>query len=526
MNRATLPVRFALVAFLLCALVLFVQADPSPPAADAKSAADIIDKFLTARQTDANVKAVGRSSDAEFLRRVYLDLAGKIPSVQECHEFLDDQRPNKRELLIDDLLKRPSYVSHFTNVWRAWWLPSMNTDFENPALRQSFEAWLRARLSENATYDQMVREIVTLRAPGNRGIRELGVSGRGQAMNTGVSPTAFYQVLENKAENLGSATSRLFLGTKLECAQCHNHPFATWSREQFWQYAAFFTGLENNRPKREITIPSTKQVVQARYLDDTVPEFKQGVNPRVTLADWMTAKDNKFFARAAVNRLWAHFMGTGLNEPVDDLREGADGKELLDELAHQFAANNYDLKFLIRSLVLSDAYQRTSARPAGEKGAEVTDEEQAPLFDRMQVRGLSPEQLFDSLVEATRYQSTDLPRVRAEFLAKFNNPTERATELQTSILQALTLMNGKLVGSATGMSSSKTLEAVADSPFLDTPKKIDALYLAALCRKATPAERDRLVAYVDKGGPSGDSKQALADVFWAVLNSSEFMFNH
>jgi hypothetical protein len=246
----------------------------------------------------------------------------------------------------------------------------------------------------------------------------------------------------------------------------------------------------------------------------------------------MTAADNPYFARAAANRLWAHFFGVGIIDPVDDL--GTDNlpshPELLDELAAELARHRFDLKFLVRAITASKTYQLTSAATH-----ESQNEPQA--FARMMLKGLTPEQVFDSLVTATGYREArpgeavppgflNPGTARAEFLSKFANSSDKRTEHQTSILQALSLMNGKFVADATGLQSSGTLGALLDVPFMDNRGRLDALYLAALSRPMRPQEAARLVPYVNKGGPSGDSRKALADVYWALLNSSEFILNH
>jgi hypothetical protein len=353
---------------------------------------------------------------------------------------------------------------------------------------------------------------------------------------------AFYQANEMKPDNLSAATSRLFLGVKIECAQCHDHPFAHWTRKQFWEYTAFFAGIKpqslnagvftpaTDDPRvHEIAMPGTEKKIQARFLDGKKPPWKEGVGTRTVLADWMTARDNPFFARAAANRMWEHFLGIGLVDPVDDFRDEnpASHPELLDELARQFAANRFDLKYLIRAITASSAYQRSSRQ---------THATQADfrLFARMAHKGLSPEQIFDSLATATGFRDLDPNAgrfgnrggVRVDFLVKFANPVDRRTEHQTSILQALALMNGRFIADATSLDKSEVLAAVIDSPFMDDRQRLDTLYLAALARPMRPAEVDRLVHYVATGGPSRNSRRALADVFWVLLNSSEFILNH
>ncbi len=261
----------------------------------------------------------------------------------------------------------------------------------------------------------------------------------------------------------------------------------------------------------------------------------------------MTAPDNPYFARAAVNRMWFTFFGVGLTDPVDEMVGGqgvVSHPEVVDELARQFIAHKYDLKYLMRVITATRAYQLSSAR---------TDDSQDDprRFARMPLRGLTPEQLFDSLAEAIYYPregqnpnpqfaafvvNNNSPR--EEFRTKFAHPSDRPTEVQTSILQALTLMNGKLIGDATSLERSELLAAVVDSPFMDTQERIETLYLATLTRKPKEKELARLVAYVDGGGAYADEKpataqekqkryqQALADVFWALLNSGEFYLNH
>jgi hypothetical protein len=526
-------------------------ASGDPMAASAKDVAELaaqIDRSLEAGWTSAQVQPAPLAPDTEFLRRVYLDLAGRIPSVTEVRQFLDDKRTDKRVRLVEQLLESPRYITHFTNVWRALLLPETTASLQARILTPGFEAWLRKKLQQNTPYNAMVRELLT--TPMNNGA---GRNPFGQ-QNGEPTPVAFYLVKEVKPENLAAATARLFLGVKIECAQCHNHPFADWKRDQFWSLAAFFAGLQRQgqgdfvaagrevTDRRELTIPGTERVVQAAFLDGTQPKWKYNTSARHTLADWITAKDNPYFARAAVNRLWGYFFGTGIIDPVDEMVGGehpASHPELLDELARQFADHDFDLKFLIRALTSSRAYQLSSL--AGNKG-----EDDPRQFARMPLRGLSAEQLFDSIAQATGYREPNgqnprfigNPGVRGRFLTQFENSSDRATEVQTSILQALSLMNGALTSEATHLERSETLAALLDAPFMDTAERVETLYLATLARKPTPRELSRMVQYVEEGGSAHDGVEAnrsekqkrynhaLADVFWVLLNSGEFILNH
>ena len=470
-----------------------------------------------ARLPAPTVEPAPPCDDAAFLRRAYLDLSGRIPDLVKARDFLENPDPAKRAKLIEQLLAQPRYGEHMANVWGVLLAPPSN----DPMRQRPFnvEQWLMKEFDDNTPYDQLVRKIL-LAQPGD--------------------PQAgfFYQVNEFKPENLAGATTRLFLGFKLECAQCHDHPMDHWTRKQFWEFAAFYAGSQPNVPPTgtQITIPGgAGKVVQARFPDGTVPNFRPGMTSPAVVVEWMTAPDNPYFARAAVNRLWEYFFGIGIVDPVDERsdKNQPSHPELLDDLARAFVAHRYDLKYLTRAIMLSQAYQRSSR---------MTHPSQSDprLFARMPVRGLSPEQLFDSLEQATRYDpepvSVDPQRpyraprfmspARAEFLNRFPPGQDRRTEHQTSILQALYLMNGKLVASATSLDENRQLRHIADDHKSKTSRKVTQLYLIVLSRKPRPDELERLVPYVESGGPSGDSRQAVADIFWALLNSSEFALNH
>ncbi len=500
-----------------------------------------IDRWLEAGYTAASVAPAPAAGDSEFVRRVYLDLVGRIPTVSEARAFLKDRRPDRRIRLVEKLLDGPRYVTHFAAVWRSLLIPEASSSFQVRFQVPGFERWLRDWLAGGRGLDEMARELVTMPLA-IQNVR-FAVGGRQNS-----SPVAFYTAKEFQPEELASAVARTFLGVNIGCAQCHNHPFASWKRDQFWGLAAFFSGIQRRRmgevvmqqpevpDRHEITIPGTDRKVKARFPDGKQPEIAPGKAARRVLADWMVARDNPYFARAAVNRVWAYLFGTGLVEPLDEM-VGTDVKaghpELLDELARGFIEHQYDLKWLMRAITSSRAYQRTSRR---------TDpgQDNPRLFARMHLRGLSAEQLFDSLATATGYVEAQPggvafygpANVRGEFLGKFANAADRPTEVQTSILQALALMNGRLTAAATDLRRSETLAAVADAPFMDTPAKLEAIYLAALSRKPTSRELGRLARYVDGGGVSEAKDtakrqaEALADVFWALLNSGEFKFNH
>jgi hypothetical protein len=510
--------RLAVLSCLLGVCSPAPAAEESTSRQEARDLARRIDRMVADRWAAAGVTPAPRTDDAEFIRRLYLDLAGRIPSILEVRDFLDDDRPDKRYLWTEQLLESDGYANHFANVWRALLLARAGNE-ETRGLVPNFEFWLRQRLRENAGYDRMVRELLT--APPS-----------GQAD----TPNAFLQLNELKPENLAASTSRLFLGVNLECAQCHAHPTESWTRVQFWEFAAFFAGVAQEGrgaagPGRlGLGIPGTEKVVQPKFLNGAEPAWKPGVSTRTTLAEWVTAADNPYFARTVVNQVWENFFGTGLVEMSvsKDDNSSPGHPELLDELARAFTAHRFDLKFLIRAVLASRAYQLTSAAP----GAKPQDPR---LFARMAVRPLTPEQLFDSLAEATEFRDPAPPpqmfrrsgvySPREEFLAKFASPGQKV-EAQTSILQALFMMNGKFMTTATTLAGNRTLATIAEAAGTSTARRLETLYLVALSRKPRPEEAERLVRFVDRGGPNGDPKAALADIFWALLNSSEFRFNH
>ena len=503
--------RFRSWAGLLGVLLVCTPAPAEATRADRYAGADElasrIDGLMGAAWKKADVTPARLADDAEWLRRVYLDLAGRIPSVTEARSFLKDRRNDKRQRLVESLLAgQAAYPTYFASIWRSLLTPEAN---DNPRVQaRPFEAWLREWLASGRGYDWMVREL--LASPNQPQVRGGPVATSRMVASFSTSPR------KNKPEEVAAAASRLFLGVNLGCAQCHNHPFATWKREQFWSFAAFFSSTQGRgrvrgerRPAvaaNQLMIPGTDKVVKAKFLNGKEPSFENGEPGQKVLVDWITATDNPYFARAAVNRLWEHFFGAGLIEPLDEM-VGAETSQshpaVLDELAGAFTKSRSTIRgWLIRVITATKAYQLTSARSH-------PSQDDPRQFARMALRGMNGEQLFDSVAQATGYRDEafagrgnpfGLGGGRYEFVTKFAASTERPAETQTSILQALTLMNGRLMTSATSLQQSETLVAVIDAPFMDVPAKIETLYLAALSRKPTAKELARLTRYVEKGG--------------------------
>jgi hypothetical protein len=494
---------------------------------DARALSARIDELIAAGWAGKGVQPAPLADDAEFFRRLSLDLNGRIPSLAQLKDFLDDTRPDKRRLWIEELIQgsdnAPLHVNHVANYWRD--LLFAQASQQAIVFGSQLDGWLRKQVKDNTPYDRMVRDLMT-----------------------GPQGGSFFQANENKPEAIAGSVARLFLGVKLECAQCHDdRSGGAWTRTQFWELAAFFADLDRPRganafavaanreepdgPAR-IKIPEKDKWVDARFLDGSEPQWMPGVKPRTLLASWLATADNPWFARAAVNRIWANFLGTGLVEPVDGLGNAENPPShpaLLDELARAFAAHQFDVQYLIRAITGSQTYQRTSRQ--------THDSQKDPrLFARAAVRGLSGEQLWDSMSLATGYRSAapaarqpgafgyGASSPRAEFLAKFNNLHDQRTEVQTSILQALYLMNGKLMAGATSLEESTTLAAIAGAgPSVSAARRVDELFLLTLSRKPRTEEAERLLKYIES---AEDRKAALTDVFWALLNSTEFLLNH
>ncbi|MFO0847632.1 MAG: DUF1549 and DUF1553 domain-containing protein [Gemmataceae bacterium] len=507
-------------AALMLTAVLTGAASGADPAARITAA---IDRHLAADWQARKITPAPPADDAEFLRRVHLDLIGRIPRVSEARDFLADTDPAKRAKLVERLLNTSVHAAHFAAVTRADWLPNTLSDIQVQFFGMQFERWLQEQIRENVPLDKLARDLITAKVNLGRGRFRFG----GREENFGEGLNGFYAANESKPENVAAAVSRVFLGVKLECAQCHDHPFAPYTRDQFWEFAAFFgefTPLPPVGPSfvgplqpqfelSQIGIPNTERTVAARYLNGESPDWSRDRTPRQELAAWLTSNENPYFARNLANRVWAHLFGVGLIDPVDEPGDEnpPSHPELLADLAAGFAAAGFDQRTLIRGIVASRAYQLTSRQ---------TDPTQADLrrLARMNVKGLTADQVYDSFLVATGQRDLTPgrdsffdPRAeggRAVFRTVFARASAKPTELQASILQALTLMNDRQVADQTSFDRSETLAAIADAPFLDTDGKLEALFLAAFTRPPTPAERERFASHVDAGGPSGDKRKS------------------
>jgi hypothetical protein len=521
---------------------------PKPAGDPADAVAALIDKHLARDWAARGVIPAEPTDDAEFVRRVYLDVLGRAPKVAEARAFIDDAAADKRAKLVDHLLTMPGHANYFASITRAQWLPQTESNFQLAQFGVQFEQWLRGQYRANTPADRVVRRLLTAKLTVNNQNPMFRFVQPDPNDPDGFNLTGFYSANEGKPEGVGSAVSRLFLGVKLECAQCHDHPFAPYTRDQFWQFAAFFAELNplaGPRPgfvgplqpqsdRNSIAIAGTERVVTATFFDGRDPDWVADRSPRVELADWLVAPKNPYFAKTMANRMWAHFFGSGIQDPVDEPGENnpPSHPELLDDLGRAFADNGFDNRLLIRAITRTRAYNLSS---------KMTHPGQADprRFARMSLKGLSPAQLFDSLVAATGFREPAYMRnqqnfgfvqpnnPRSQFLARFAS-NERATETNTTILQALMLMNGQFIGDQTDLARSEILAAVADMPGWDAKARVTNLFLTAFARNPTPEELEKFASYVDRGGANGNGngKKALADVFWVLLNSPEFLFNH
>jgi hypothetical protein len=494
---------------------------------DAHALAKHIDQAIDARLRAEKITPSPNADDAEFLRRVYLDITGRIPTAEQAAAFLGNHDANKRARLIDDLLAGNDYGKHQSDIWQALLMPRTSDNRVIPFDKMT--AWLEKSFNANKPWNDMVRSILT--ASGDR------------EQNGAV----VYFLANASPDKLTDNATRMFLGVQLQCAQCHNHPFTDWKQDEYWGMAAFFTKVRIEGNLRQFVQPGGTLSVNeggrgrpirlpesARRLP---PKFLQGEQASVAgtayrpvLADWMTSGKNPYFSRAMVNRVWGQFFGRGLVYPVDDMHDGnaPSHPELLADLSAQFAANGFDVKYLIRAVCNSQAYQRTSKPTAGNREAG------PELFSRMAIKVLTPEQLFDSLVQVTGTPPRLNPLRRpgmAAAAARFRNITPRMqfvnffkgdenaepTEYQAGIPQVLRLMNAPMV----------TNTALLESLLKDRKRPvaiIEHLYLATLARQPTATEWERTLALVR--AHSDTPKQAYGDILWALLNSSEFALNH
>lgn len=494
------------------------------------------------------------ATDSEFCRRAFLAMIGRIPTVAELQAFLERDEPNKREWLVDRLQNhrayRPYYVANWTTFWTNLLIGRTGGQGDSLASREGLVAYLEQSVSKGKPADQMVRELLTAE----------GVNTPGEPRFNG-AVNFLLDGYTNDATLAASRTARIFLGRQLQCVQCHNHPTnEDWTQNRFWEFNAFFRQMRVERGEQgrvelvdrslksetpdsdeaEIyyeQLDGRKRVAYPRFFDGREIE-KSGdihrVKRREALAEFVITSDD--FSRAIVNRVWARFFQFGLANPIDDLGEHNPPQhpELLQLLADQFVAADYDLDQLVRWIALSDAFQRSSK--AQEDSLADNPAAGTPLFSRYYTRQISPEAVYDSLLLAAnahhRGTSNDGSRtvgnVQAQraWVGEFskNMNTDEGQETDTfsgDIRQSVVVMTSPLMKQAVSNQLGGVLHQVTNSS-MPLPKKIEHLFLAALSRKPTARELKAMRSIVDPRDPAA----GLQDIWWALLNSNEFILDH
>jgi hypothetical protein len=487
-----------------------------------------VDALLAELWDAEGVAPAALANDNEFLRRAYLDLVGVIPRVSEVRAFLADDRPDKRALLVDQLLSSPRHATHMATTWRNRILPvGVDPTHDREAL--GLQKWLRTRFAKNLRYDNIVGGLLL-----TTGGDELG-------------PALYFQANDLAPEKIASSAAELFLGVHLQCAMCHDHPYADWSQRDFWGLAAFFARVQapagrgmqqvNYRlvdaDRGEVRIPESDEIVAPKYPGGEPATDDAWQTRRVQLTTWMASRDNRYFARAGVNWAWSHLFGQGLVASLDDVDDEDQSiqSRLLDELADDFVDSGFDLQQLWRVLANTRAYQLSSRH-------EQLESVPAESFARMLAKPFTPEQMYDSFLVlsprepqvrgpgGTMAFGLDDDPARIEFVRRMRPPPGSATEFRAGTLQALMLMNGPTMASVTAPDLSNLLGALA-APFMDAPAQVEAMFLATLCRSPDADELEKCVSMLRQSASATpqDRTQARSDILWALLNSTEFAFN-
>lgn len=484
-----------------------------------------VDDLLLEAINKADIKAAPTVNDATFVRRIYLDLVGRIPTVAETREFLTDNQPNKREQLVERLTLSATHAWHIAVFWRRTWVPQADTrEFES--LAEETDAWIALEITRGEPYDQMVARLLTATSA--------TISPNSSEVMESDAPLVFLRASNYRSEKLAANSARAFLGLNLDCAECHDHPFARWTQDEFWQFAAFFEDPQDaptGKPPR-IKVGETDRMVAAHLFTGDQVQWPNTPRPdegRRIVAQWMASPENTYLARNAVNRLWAHYLGNGLIEPLDDISESnpAYHPEVMDYLTQAFIDSGYDVRYLSRCIALTDAYQRSSDTSTNSREVlSANNNTSANLFACMPVRAMTGEQLHDSLQVAAglpfeRDDLTQRDKFSQRRLTAKQFLVDRAAEAERSTTQALGTMNGKRIDSITQHGKSPLLQAILAVPFLSRDDRIEMLFLATLNRYPTSKEIDLLF-----GSSPNPSPEEYEDALWALLNSVEFNTNH
>lgn len=521
------------------------EAAPGAPALTAKMTslelAEWIDRRFDDEYQKAGVIPAQSVNDAVYLRRVFLDLQGRIPTVAQLRDFLADESSYKRAYYVEQLLTNDAQPQrfarrsseHLARVWRRMMIPASSP---NPGAGMTLEPWLAQQFATNQPYDRMARKLLLAGPFQMDGLARPAVDPKAvAAVDPDAAAGAFQAAIGPMPENLTSAYVRVFLGIRLNCAQCHDHPLADWKREDFWGVAALLAGntgkslLPQAAPNIRSTDGNAGDVsFPARLLWSKGPlgMIPAGKSSRELLADWMVSPDNPNFAPTAVNRIWQMLCGRGLAGTVDNLDQVPPlERKVLDDLAKLFVESGYDVRWLIAGICKSKVYQQSVADQSDEGDGD-------HQFVHRPLKALLPEQVFDSLEQAL-----NLPVARVDNGPRFNGDRDRfvarmnesapdtPADFKGGIPQALMLMNGKLTADATNLETSRTLRAVVEAPFLDNEEKIETLYFAALSRKPRQEEMAFMLNHVNNKSTEADRKQAFAEILWGILNSPEFVLN-
>ncbi len=464
--------------------------------------------------------------DATFLRRAFLDITGTLPAPEEVQRFTDDKDPAKRDRLVDQLLGRKEFADLWVMKWAELLEIRSRDNMVYPKAALLYFEWLRDQILTNVPLDRIVQELLTASGSNLR------------------NPPANYYQIEPDTLKLAENTAQVFMGMRIQCAQCHNHPFDRWTLNDYYSFAAFFTQVGRkpgddpretvifDRHDGEVKHPVTGAVMRPKFLGGDVPDLK-GESRREVLARWLTSPQNPYFARNVANIVWAHFLGRGIIEPVDDVRisNPPSNPDLLEALAAKFIDYKYDFKRLVRDICTSRTYH-LSSRPNQTNGLDDRN------FSKAAIRRIRAEVLLDciSQVTATQDKFPGLPRgARAVQIADGNTETyflttfgraSRTTvcscevKIDPNLSQALHLLNGDTLQTKIEQGGVvKSLLKQGQSP----EQIIDDLYLRCLARRPTDQESAQLQEFFKN---CANPEQVLNDVFWSLLNAKEFVFNH